>query len=180
MILVAGPPGAGKTLQAKKLAEKYDVIWMSMGQLLRDTVDEEVKEIMNQGKLLDDDMVQSVLAEAINQVGPETIILLDGFPRRESQVEWFLGHIQQVKRELKGALHIIIDLETSIERLEARGRMDDEASIITRRYKQYQSEIVPMLHHLQHVGVKIHNIDGNQSIDDVHGQIVSAIGDTLK
>ena len=86
-IVLFGPPGAGKGTQAEKLAEKYNLIHLSTGDLLREQVKKktdlgiEAKKLMDKGSLVSDNivigMIQSKLQEKLDING----FIFDGFPR---------------------------------------------------------------------------------------------------
>ena len=179
MILIVGAPGSGKSSQAKLIEEESNVEWLSMGELLRSNSTDEQKERMEKGDLLDDGEVEDILAAAINQVSNGTRILIDGFPRRDSQVHWFRGFSKAARRNLEAIIHIKVSEDEVVERLTARGRQDDDEDIVRKRYKLYKDEILPMLDHMSDRGTRIVEIDGEQSPADVHNEIMSALKGTI-
>ncbi len=58
MIVMLGPVGAGKSVQANILVKKYGFYWVSTGELLRKTTDPAIRELLHSGKLVDDDTVK--------------------------------------------------------------------------------------------------------------------------
>lgn len=179
MILLVGAPGSGKSVQAELIQKEANVKWLSMGGLLRDNTTEDQKERMEQGELLDDTEVEDILADAINDVSNGTRILIDGFPRRDSQVHWFRGFTKAARRNLEAIVHIIVPEEEVVARLTQRGRLDDKEEIIRKRYQQYEEEILPMLEHMEQRGTRIIEVQGNKSIEELHQEIMASLKGTI-
>lgn len=179
MIMIVGAPGAGKSVQAQLIEDEANVKWLSTGQLLRDHQGEKEKEEMEQGVLVDDAAVEDVLANAIEGVSNGTRILIDGFPRNDSQVHWFRGYTKAARRDLEAIIHIKVPIDEVVERLLERGRADDKEDVIRSRYKMYEEEILPMVDHLSGRGTRVIEIDGNQDVEQIHQEIMSALKGTI-
>ena len=175
MLMIVGAPGAGKSVQAELIEQEANVQWLSTGVLLREKASADQKERMEQGELLDDAEVEDILHGAIQEVSNGTRILIDGFPRRDSQVQWFRGYTKAANRDLVAIVHIIVPEQVVVSRLVERGRTDDKEDIVHTRYKQYEDEILPMLDHMEERGTRIINVDGNRSVEDIHADIMSAL-----
>jgi adenylate kinase len=179
MILLVGAPGSGKSVQAELIQNEANVKWLSMGELLRNNTTEDQRERMEQGDLLDDAEVEDILANAINQVSNGTRILIDGFPRRDSQVHWFRGFTKAARRDLEAIIHIKVPVEEVVSRLVQRGRLDDKEEIVRKRYKLYEDEILPMLKHMENRGTRIIEIDGMRSVDEIHKELMQKLKGTI-
>ena len=175
MILITGAAGSGKSAQAKLIEDEANVKWLSTGVLLREKATKEQKVRMEQGELLDDGEVEDILHNAISEVSNGTRILIDGFPRRDSQIQWFRGYIKAARRDLEAIVHIIVPEDLVVNRLIERGRPDDREDIVRARYKLYENEILPMLDEMEARGTRIINVDGNRNVDEIHQDIMSAL-----
>ena len=127
---MVGAPGSGKSAQAKLVEDESNVKWLSMGELLRHNTSDEQRERMERGDLLDDGEVEDILADAIHEVSNGTRILIDGFPRRDSQVHWFRGFTRAARRNLEAIVHIEVSEDEVVRRLTERGRQDDDQDIV--------------------------------------------------
>ena len=91
-IILFGAPGAGKGTQSKELVKKYELAYISTGDILRKEMAEETalglkaKDVINRGELLSDDLIIEIIEKAVEQAG-EKGILFDGFPRTVAQAE---------------------------------------------------------------------------------------------
>lgn len=175
MILLAGPPGAGKSVQARMIEEASSAVWLSAGHLLREKMTGEFAEKMNHGQLIDDTVVEDILAEAIFDVPNGTRIILDGFPRRDSQVAWFRGYLKGAHRNLQAVIHLKVSREECVRRLATRGRADDDESVVNDRYTKYEEEIIPMIEHLESKDMTIIEIDGERDIETIHKDIMDSL-----
>ncbi len=179
MILIVGAPGSGKSVQAQMIEEEANVKWLSTGVLLREKADAEQKKRMEQGELLDDAEVEDILHNAVSEVSNGTRILIDGFPRRDSQVQWFRGYIKAARRDLEAIVHVVVPENVVVDRLANRGRTDDNEEIVRARYHMYEQEILPMLDHMAERGTRIINVDGNRPVEEVHADIMKALKGTI-
>ncbi len=179
MILIVGAPGSGKSVQAERIQDEANVKWLSTGMLLREKADDTQKTRMEKGELLEDGEVEDILHAAIQEVSNGTRILIDGFPRRDSQVQWFRGYTKAARRDLEAIIHIVVPEEVVVDRLVDRGRADDKEDIVRSRYGLYEKEILPMLEHMAGRGTRIINVDGNRPEDEVHTDIMAALKGTI-
>jgi len=178
MVLILGPPGAGKSAQAKLLDNQGKVQWLSAGKILRDhleTLPEPVREQMEAGKLVEDGLVTKVLERAIEAAKDEPVILIDGFPRRESQVRWLEGYLNKKNRTITRIIHLKLPEGVSIERLKKRGRLDDDEETVKKRYAQYEDEVLRVIEVFGVEGVPIHEVNGDNTVENVHNQIMADI-----
>src|SRR5690606_36203830 len=92
MILFFGAPGSGKSSQGQKLVERNGWQWMSTGDLFRRSEDPEVLKRLAAGELIDDELTNKVLSDALKKLDTSKMLILDGYPRNIDQAEWLLRH----------------------------------------------------------------------------------------
>ena len=175
MILFAGPPGSGKSTQAKLLENEQGLVWLSTGAILREVEDEKIQALLKKGELIDDSITQGVLANRIAQLSKDQKVLLDGYPRRISQVDWLDDFCKQNDRPVTMYLIISIPIEEGLKRMIKRGREDDTEETIKHRYEKYFKEMSPVFDHYKQQGIDVVDVDGIGSVDEVHQRVVGAI-----
>lgn len=205
-IILLGPPGSGKGTQASLLEEKFGFPKIATGDLLRDAVRRKtplglrVKEIMERGELVSDELVGQLIKEKISQAECQSGYILDGFPRNLNQVK-YLEMIDGHRKE------IVIDLEVEeeeiIKRLSSRRvcpkcqevynlilkpptvngkcdicqtdlvtRDDDQPEVIKKRLRVYRQETQPLIDYYQRKG-NYKRIKGSGRIEDVFKKITN-------
>lgn len=163
MIILFGLAGSGKSTQGQILAKKRGMVWLSVGQVLRDTG--EFDEILKAGELVDDDKVIELMAAEIAKVrGEGKEVILDGFPRDEYQAKW-VG--ENIADDISDAVFLEVPKEELWARIEVRGRADDTREAIERRFDVVEQNIYAILEILERKGVKIQQISGMGSIEEV-------------
>lgn len=175
MIILVGPVGAGKSVQAQKLVKRLDMQWISTGEMLRSSQDPRIQAKLHSGELLDDQDVQEVLETAIKDVESRKDIVMDGFPRRVSQAEWLSGKLPEWERELEFVVHIKVDESEAKERMSLRGRHDDSDDAIKQRNQEYVNQVLPMVDHYREARVLV-EVNGIGTVEEVADRIQEAIG----
>lgn len=126
IIILLGPPGSGKGTQARLLAENLKAVHLSTGDLFRAEIQKRtplglsVKDIMDNGGYVSDDIVMSVIESYFKNLDSHGIILFDGFPRTLDQAVAFDSMLQKQGLNVDRAIHFNIDDETIVSRLSAR------------------------------------------------------------
>ena len=87
MILLFGPTGAGKSMQGQMLAVRQGWKWLSTGEMLRRSTDEEVIRTLKSGELVSDELTYQVFEDAIQDANDKNYpnIIVDGFPKTKEQ-----------------------------------------------------------------------------------------------
>lgn len=145
MIVMLGMVGAGKTVQARRLAERHGWHWLSSGEILRASGNKTVQDYLRQGKLLPDKLMEGLIVRTLENLPAGQEVVFDGFPRRTSQATWLDDYLQAKGRSIEIAIHLTIPAKVAEERLQLRGRSDDTKQGIVARTKEYQDCVVPLL-----------------------------------
>lgn len=127
MILVLlGPPGAGKGTQAARIVDKYDIPHISTGDIFRKNIKEgtklgkEAKEYINQGKLVPDELVVEIVKSRIVEEDCKDGFLLDGFPRNVFQATTLDKVLAEMDTKIDKVINISVDKEILVERAVGR------------------------------------------------------------
>jgi adenylate kinase len=175
MVIFFGPAGSGKSVQGQILAARKSWRWLSMGQLLRDTHDTELFEIMQNGGLVPDEKTNLIIADALRRVPDIGGVILDGYPRNLEQAKWLIENQPKKGESIGVAVALEVPRTELIKRLELRGRPDDTPDAINARLITYRKEIYPILHYFTEHGIHIAHIDGTGSVGQIHDRIIEEI-----
>ena len=188
-IALFGPPGAGKGTQSALLIEKYNLAYISTGDLLRHEISEgtelgkKAKDTIDRGELVSDEMIVQLIEKRIVSSTDKNGILFDGFPRTMVQAYILEGLLLKLNTSLACMLSLEVPREELIERLLERGkssgRSDDNAEVIEFRLEEYNNKTKPVAEFYQDRDKYI-PINGVGKIDDVLGRLVESIDRTLQ
>ena len=176
MIVFFGPAGAGKSVQGNLLAARNNWRWLGAGQLLRDSKDPELLATMSTGKLVDPNIVNRVMGEALARANDKVSqVILDGYPRQLAQAQWLIENKDLYNRNVDLVIVLEVPRSELMRRLEIRGRLDDTPDVIDERLRIYRQEMYPVLNYFNENGVKIAHIDGTGTVGQVHDRIMEEI-----
>lgn len=175
MIIFFGPAGAGKSVQGQLLSARHGWRWLSAGQLLRDSKDPELLNIMSTGNLVPHETTNKLMGDAIKRSTDVERTILDGYPRAVEQAEWLVENKDYHGSDI--ALVVVLEVPKSelLKRLAIRGRADDTPEVIDERLRIYRQEMYPILSYLTEQGVNVVHIDGVGTVGQVHDRIVEEI-----
>ena len=179
-IILFGPPGAGKGTQAKYLVKKLNGYQISTGDILREEIkkDTEIgKKIinnMNEGKFVDDAIVNSLLKNHIFDPNKNEKLIFDGYPRSLSQAKNLDILLDQSKQKIDHIFFLNVNKETIIKRIEKRKilekRSDDDLDTILKRYDTYIRSTKPVLDYYSK-NSNFQEIDGSMEIYQITNKI---------
>jgi adenylate kinase len=191
-IVLLGPPGAGKGTQAKGLVEKYGIVQLSTGDMLRAAVAAgtaiglKAKDIMARGELVPDEVVVGIVSDRIDQPDARNGFILDGFPRTVPQAEALDRMLAKKKLRLDAVIELKVDsdilvrrIENRVEQMKLRGeplRADDNPEILKQRLAAYDAQTAPLVTYYRGKGA-LRTVDGMASISDVTAAIGRALAD---
>ena len=185
-IIFFGPPGAGKGTQAKIISDFLQLPHISTGDVLRskikqnDTLGLHVKEIIASGKLVSDEILNSIVSEKLLDNDCSNGFILDGYPRSIDQFSFLNHFLEKSKFELNYIFNIDIKFEILKERIIKRSkeesREDDNLDVIQTRYSEYidSTKQVSEKYKIQMRNI-FHDIDGDQQIEEITSKIKKII-----
>lgn len=187
--LFFGNVGAGKGTQISLLKDFLakdgsNVVYAYPGEYFRNLVSVDGytnslgKEILDKGNLMPLFLVAEAVTSPIvrDLKSQNDHIIFDGFPRSLAQVPVFESILEFYRRENPEIIYIDISKEESKKRLLARKRHDDTEDGIEMRFEEYEKNVLPALHALEEKKIKIHKINGEQTIEEVKKEMFEKLG----
>ena len=183
-IILFGPPGAGKGTQSQFLREKYNLTYISTGEILREEIAAEselglqVKGIISQGGLVSDEIVAKIIEKKLSENLNSAGFLFDGYPRTVPQAEILDDLLQKYHMSLTGVLSLEVPEELLIERMLERGkvsgRADDNIDSIKHRFVEYNEKTRPVMDFYEAKG-QLHPVNGVGEIPQVFENLCTVI-----
>lgn len=184
-IVLFGPPGAGKGTQSKQLIDKYQLVHLSTGDILRAEIAEgtklglEAKKLMDQGVLVPDEIVIGMISNKLDNNRHAKGFIFDGFPRTTNQAK----ALDNLLSEKNTAVTLMLALEVTEEELTQRilnrgresGRADDQnEEIIRKRIMEYNNKTAPLKYYYEDQK-KFKSVNGIGSIEEIFDALCNTI-----
>ena len=175
LVLLMGPPGAGKDTHAERLAQDTHAVCRSTGQLLREANDPVLNDIMASGGLVPEADLQRVLASAIEALSGKPIIL-SGATKKPKEAAWLLETLSQIDRRLLVVIQLEVDEATALQRITQanRGRADDNPAVQYQRRLEFDTETRQSLKVYHQVGL-LQTVDASADSDRVYEQVLDVV-----
>ena len=193
-LILLGPPGAGKGTQAQRLVQKYKIVQLSTGEMLRAAVAAQTpvglqaKDIMAGGSLVPDEIVIGIISDRLDQPDMKNGFILDGFPRTVPQAAALDELLKKKHIKLDAVIELRVNesallnrVETRVAEMQARGeevRIDDTPEVLSKRLANYRSMTEPLIHYYSERR-KLATVDGMMTIEQVTreiNRILAAVG----
>jgi adenylate kinase len=180
-ILIFGPPGSGKGTQSVKLAEKFNLLHLSTGDMLRAEIaagtelGEKMSQIMSKGDLVPDEVVIEMIANKIDNSKGQAGFLFDGFPRTVAQTVSLEKMLNERGMKIDSMLVLEVDHDELVKRLisraEVSGRPDDSnPAVIENRIDVYREKTEPIIDYCRNKGIYT-PVKGMGTIEDIFGRL---------
>lgn len=185
-LILFGPPGAGKGTQAKIIEEKFNIVQLSTGDMLRSVVasgsdlGNQFKALMDEGKFIPDDLMIEMISDRIAQDDCANGFILDGFPRTLPQAEALDKMFAEKGYQFDAIIEIKVDEAILVDRIKARAaetggeRSDDNEETLRKRLAVYHDLTAPVLPYYEAKNM-LRTVDGMQPIDQVSSEIMRLI-----
>lgn len=187
-VVIFGAPGSGKGTQSDLIVEKYGLVHLSTGDILRAEIAKgsEVGKIadglISKGQFVPDDVIITVLDNAIDQHPTAKGFIFDGFPRTVVQAEALDSLLK--KRNIRVSVMLNIDVHQAelvkrlLNRGKTSGRSDDNLATIQERINVYEQKTLPVIQFYDKQGKHV-RIKGTGTMEEVFASICTAI-DNIK
>ena len=184
-LILFGQPGSGKGTQSDKLVERYGLVHLSTGNLLRAEIASktplgvEAKNFMDNGQLVPDEVVIGMVDSYFDLHKEAKGFLFDGFPRTVAQAQALDGLLDLKKTTIAAVLALIVSEEELVKRLLNRGlssgRSDDtDEEVIRKRFAVYTNETAPVAEYYKK-SRKFFPIEGEGTVDEIFQLLCSEI-----
>ena len=205
-IILFGAPGAGKGTQAKELTKKYEIPQISTGDILRAAIANktplglEAKKLMDEGKLVSDDIVNGLVEARLHEADCEKGFILDGFPRTVAQAEALDGILEKFNKKIEKVIALDVSDDEIIERITGRRvskktgkiyhikynppvdenpedleqRADDNKETVVKRLEVYNKQTAPVLDYYKKQG-KVYTVDGTKKLEEITKDIIEIL-----
>ena len=184
-LILFGPPGSGKGTQSDRLVQKYGLIHLSTGNLLREEITNktplgiEAKKFIDNGQLVPDEVVIAMVGSFFDKHKEANGFLFDGFPRTVAQAQALDKLLALKKTDIAVVLALDVTENELINRLLNRGKTsgrsdDTDENVIRKRFSVYTNETSPVADYYKKAR-KFKSIQGEGSVDEINAALRQAI-----
>jgi adenylate kinase len=199
-IILLGPPGAGKGTQASRLEDEHGMIQLSTGDMLRAAVKAgtpiglQAKAVMDAGELVSDEIVSGLIGERLDELGGDTSVIFDGYPRTAAQADALDRILSDRGRKLDHVIELVVEEDALVDRItgrfscakiadtcdvcgshEFKRRPDDNEETVRTRMAEYRAKTAPILPIYEARGI-VSKVDGMADMDRVNSAIEAVLG----
>lgn len=185
-----GIVGSGKGTQVKLLTDFLkekdgrDLVYIGTGEIFRQLMDLDNEDArflgqkMSEGELITDDFTNRSVSDALKtKFSTEKHLIFDGYPRTVPQSVVFEDMMNSFKRGEVKIIYIEVGKEEAMKRNLLRGRHDDTEAGLAKRFDEYINNVVPAMNYFRNKNnYQIYTINGEQSVENVHKEIISKLG----
>jgi adenylate kinase len=184
-LILFGPPGSGKGTQSDKIVDRFGLIHLSTGNLLRQEIHDrtplglEAKNFMDKGQLVPNEVVIGMIDSCLEKHPDAKGFLFDGFPRTIAQAEALDKLLSLKKTSICKVIALEVTENELVKRLLKRGQTsgrsdDNNESVIRQRFSVYKNETQPVAEYYEQPN-KLVRIQGEGSVDDIFQKIGACV-----
>ena len=179
-VVLLGAPGSGKGTQADFIAQRYNIVHISTGELLRAEVvagtslGKQAKEIIDSGHLVSDEIMLDIIETRLARDDVKNGFLLDGFPRTLPQAQALGELLNRLDQPIDVVVFFDVDYGEIMQRLLARQRADDTEETIRKRLQIYESQTAPLIDFYKTKG-NLRSVQGVGEIDEIAQRIAKIL-----
>lgn len=183
-LVFLGPPGSGKGTQAIRIAEKFNLVHLSTGEVLREAtaaqseLGKQAEKFMKEGALVPDEVIIELVGKMIADGVLSKGFILDGFPRTIPQAKSLSDMLERNSSPIDKAILINVADEVIIERIKGRAeeenRADDDEKVVRNRLTVYKALTEPIVGYYRDESI-LSEIEGDATPDEVFESIVKVV-----
>ncbi|MCB2098930.1 MAG: adenylate kinase [Parvularculaceae bacterium] len=186
ILILLGPPGAGKGTQAQRIVDTRGIPQLSTGDMLREAISsgsplgKKVQNIMDRGDLVSDEVIEQIITARIKERDCDGGFILDGAVRTVGQAKMIDRVLKKQKRALDLVIELVVDEEELVNRLNRRieetraagkpVRADDNEETFRKRQAVYREQTAPLIPYYEKQG-KLRKVDGMGTVAEVASAI---------
>jgi adenylate kinase len=180
-LVLLGLPGSGKGTQAKRLVERLKLAYIGTGDILRDAIKRgtemgrTVEPIIKQGRLVNDYIVNDVVAELLRAPNRPERFVTDGYPRTYAQANSFDALLRCEYLPLTAVINLTISDDEVVHRMLARGRADDNEGVIRQRLTEFHRNNDALVEYYRRLGL-LKDVPAVGTPDEVFASILCSLG----